>query len=216
MRFLPLFLGLWLLSGCTQLEAVKDLGTSIQGLITGTDNSEPPRELEPLEPTVNLNVLWKTSVGKGYDDQIVNLVPAVTASTVYAVDRRGLIEAFNRQDGERLWSAETKLELSAGPVVAGDKLLLGCANNYVQLLTVSGGPFQASAESSSSLSSSTNISGKAAEGDLLDHDEILSLTAGAQYAHPIHQVGRYFPHQCAIIVLTILCRNPPSPHRPGG
>ena len=139
MRFLPLILGLWLLTGCTQLEAVKDLGTSIQGLITGTDNSEPPRELEPLEPTVNLNVLWKTSVGKGYDDQIVNLVPAVTASTVYAVDRRGLIEAFNRQDGERLWSAETKLELSAGPVVAGDKLLLGTSNAELVAVSIADG-----------------------------------------------------------------------------
>lgn len=131
---LALLASLWL-AGCSQLGAFEDLGNSIQGLISGNDNAEPPRELEPLEPSVNMTVLWKASVGKGYDDQVVNLVPAVTASTVYVADRRGLVQAHNRQDGERLWAAETRLELSAGPVVAGDKLLLGTSN--AELIAIS-------------------------------------------------------------------------------
>ena len=131
---LALLASLWL-AGCSQLGAFEDLGNSIQGLISGNDNAEPPRELEPLEPSVNMTVLWKASVGKGYDDQGVNLVPAVTASTVYVADRRGLVQAHNRQDGERLWAAETRLELSAGPVVAGDKLLLGTSN--AELIAIS-------------------------------------------------------------------------------
>lgn len=131
---LTLLASLWL-AGCSQLGAFEDLGNSIQGLISGNDNAEPPRELEPLEPSVNMTVLWKASVGKGYDDQVVNLVPAVTASTVYVADRRGLVQAHNRQDGERLWAAETRLELSAGPVVAGDKLLLGTSN--AELIAIS-------------------------------------------------------------------------------
>lgn len=140
MRLVPLLLGLaLLLSACTQFEAVKDLGTSLQGLITGTDNSEPPKELEPFEPTVAMTVLWKTSVGKGYNEQIVNLVPAVTPSTVYAADRKGLVEAFSRHDGDRLWSVETELELSAGPVVAGDKLLIGSSNAELIALSLSDG-----------------------------------------------------------------------------
>lgn len=139
MRFALLLIGVWLLAGCTQFDAFKDLGSSIQGLITGTDNSEPPKELEPIEPTVSLTVLWKASVGKGYDEQIVNLVPAVTASHVYAADRRGLVEARSRQNGDRQWEVETALELSAGPVVAGDKLLLGTSNAELVALNLADG-----------------------------------------------------------------------------
>ncbi len=139
MRFvLPLLAVLWL-AGCTQFEAVKQLGSSFQNLLGGADNSEPPKELEPLEPTVNLNVLWKTTVGKGYDDQIVNLVPAVTSNTVYAADRRGLVEAHQRQDGDKLWEVDTRLELSAGPVLAGDKLLLGTSNAELLAISITDG-----------------------------------------------------------------------------
>ncbi|MDD1650490.1 MAG: outer membrane protein assembly factor BamB [Methylococcaceae bacterium] len=139
MRLALLLFAAWLLMGCTQLDAFKDLGSSIQGLITGTDNSEPPKELEPLEPTVPMTVLWKTSVGKGYDNQIVNLVPAVTASHVYVADRRGLVEAHSRQNGDQQWEVETGLELSAGPVVAGDKLLLGTSNAELVALSLADG-----------------------------------------------------------------------------
>ncbi len=139
MRQVLLLLGLLLLGGCTQFEAVKNLGSSIQGLISGNDNSEPPRELEDLEPSVQMDVLWKTSIGKGYAEQIVNLVPAVTATTVYVADRQGLVEALNRHDGEKLWSAETRLEISAGPVVAGDKLLLGTSNAELVAVSISDG-----------------------------------------------------------------------------
>lgn len=135
---LPILAVLWL-AGCTQFEAVKQLGSSFQNLLGGTDNSEPPKELEPLEPTVNMNVLWKTTVGKGYDEQIVNLVPAVTATTVYVADRRGLVEAHHRQDGDRVWEADTRLELSAGPVVAGDKLLLGTSNAELLAISITDG-----------------------------------------------------------------------------
>jgi len=135
---LPILAVLWL-AGCTQFEAVKQLGSSFQNLLGGTDNSEPPKELEPLEPTVNMNVLWKTTVGKGYDEQIVNLVPAVTSTTVYVADRRGLVEAHHRQDGDRIWEADTRLELSAGPVVAGDKLLLGTSNAELLAIGITDG-----------------------------------------------------------------------------
>ncbi len=140
MRLALLLLSIALFTpGCAQFSAIQDMAGSLGGLLGGTDNSEPPKELEPLEPTVDLTVRWKTSIGKGYDDQIVNLVPAVTSSTVYVADRKGLVEAHNRQDGDTLWSVATRLELSAGPVVAGDKLLLGTSNAELIALSLADG-----------------------------------------------------------------------------
>jgi outer membrane protein assembly factor BamB len=139
MRFLFLLLCVVLLSGCAEFGALKDLATSVQGLISGTDNTDPPNELKPLEPSVKLTVLWEATVGNGYDGQVVNLVPAVTEDKVFAASRNGEVEAHGRSQGEKLWSVETELAFSAGPVVADDKILLGTSNaELVALSAVDG------------------------------------------------------------------------------
>lgn len=140
MRFILLLLGAALLAGCAEFDAVKDLASSVQGLISGTDNAEPPNELKPLEnPSVKLTVLWDASIGKGYDGQVVNLVPAVTEDAVYAADRKGEVQARSRLKGDSLWSVDTELALSAGPVAADDKILLGTSNAELVALNVSDG-----------------------------------------------------------------------------
>lgn len=140
MRAALLLLGLLsVLSGCAQLGAVKDLAGSVSDLIGGADNAEPPKELQPLDPTVNLTVVWSASVGKGFAGRVLNLVPAITPTTVYVADHRGLVAAHQRADGDRLWSAETGLELSAGPVVVGDRLLIGTSNAELVALSLADG-----------------------------------------------------------------------------
>jgi len=128
MRFLAPLLAFSLLGGCAQLNAFKDLAGAITDTIRGSDNAEPPKELQPLEPTVNMTELWSTRIGKGSLGRILNLMPAVTASAVYAADHKGTVVAVDRANGDTQWSKDTGLEISAGPVVAGDKLLLGTSN----------------------------------------------------------------------------------------
>lgn len=140
MRFILLLLGVVLLAGCAEFDAVKDLASSVQGLISGTDNAEPPNELKPLEsPAVKLTVLWDASIGDGYDGQVVNLVPAVTEDAVYAADRKGEVQARNRLKGDKLWSVDTELALSAGPVAVDDKILLGTSNAELVALNAADG-----------------------------------------------------------------------------
>lgn len=135
MRFLAPLLALLLLGGCAQLNAFKDLAGAITDTIRGSDNAEPPKELQPLEPTVNMTVLWSNQIGKGSLGRILNLMPAVAATTVYAADHKGTIVAMDRASGDTQWSKDTGLEISAGPVVAGDKLLFGTSN--AELVAVS-------------------------------------------------------------------------------
>lgn len=134
MRLTLLLLSLGMLSGCAEFSAFKDLAESVQGLISGTDNADPPNELQPLEPKVKLTVLWDATIGDGYDEQVVNLVPAVTEDRVYAADRKGVVEAHNRLKGDKLWSVETEFAFSSGPVAAGDKLLFGTSNGELVAL----------------------------------------------------------------------------------
>ena len=139
MRFLFLACLTLVLAGCQQLNAFKDLAGAVSELITGADNAEPPKELQPLEPTVTMDVVWNTSVGKGLNGSIVNLVPTVTATTIYVADHKGLLMAVNRENGDTEWSRETGLEISSGPVVAGDKLVFGTSNGDLVVVSLTDG-----------------------------------------------------------------------------
>jgi outer membrane protein assembly factor BamB len=139
MRLLLLLLCAALVSGCAEFGAFKDLAESVQGLISGADNAEPPNELKPLEPSVRLTVLWDSTIGKGYDGQMVNLVPAVTEEKVFAAERNGEVQARGRLKGEMLWSVSTELALSSGPVAAEDKILLGTSNGELVALAAADG-----------------------------------------------------------------------------
>ncbi|MGZ8217622.1 outer membrane protein assembly factor BamB [Methylomagnum sp.] len=136
LRLPLLLLGAALLAGCAEFGAVQELYSSVQGLIGGADNAEPPNELKPLEPSVKLTVLWDETIGDGYDGQAVNLVPAVTEDKVFAADRKGTVQAHGRARGEKLWSVDLDMPFSAGPVVAGDNVLLGTSNG--ELVALSG------------------------------------------------------------------------------
>lgn len=137
MRFLPLFLSALLLGGCAGLDTVKEAYEGLGEYFGGKDNAEPPKELdENFEPTLKLTELWNTEVGDGYDDQYVSLVAAVDEERVYAADRGGVLQAHNRLTGEKLWSVETELMFSAGPVVDKDTLVLGTGNAEVAAYSV--------------------------------------------------------------------------------
>lgn len=135
-RLPVLLLGAALLTGCAEFGAVQELYSSLQGLVGGADNAEPPNELQPLEASVKLTVLWDETIGKGYDGQVVNLVPAVTEDKVFAADRTGKVQAHSRLKGEKLWDVDVEQPLSSGPVVAGDNVLVGTSNG--ELLALSG------------------------------------------------------------------------------
>ena len=86
-----------------------------------------------------MTVLWSNQIGKGSLGRILNLMPAVTGTTVYAADHKGLIVAVDRANGDTQWSKETGLEVASGPVVAGDKLLFGTSNAELVAISLADG-----------------------------------------------------------------------------
>ena len=139
MRRLTLLICLALLSGCAGLQTLKDAYDGIGEYFGGKDNAEPPKELQPLETSHKLSTLWSTTIGKGYNEQNVNLSPAVTESTIYICDRRGLLQARNRLTGDKLWEVDTEQSFSAGPSIAKDKLILGTTNAEVVAYSLADG-----------------------------------------------------------------------------
>lgn len=139
MRLLPVLLIAVLLSGCAGLDTLKDAYYGLGEYFGGRDNTEPPKELEPLEPKLKVTELWSADVGDGYDEQYLNLIAAVTEDAVFAADREGVLQAHKRLTGEELWSVDAELMFSAGPVTGRDKIVLGTSNAEVAAFNVADG-----------------------------------------------------------------------------
>ncbi len=143
-----------LMTGCAALDTVTELADSLMG---GEDNVEPPNELEEYEPELTVDVLWKESVGVGWDDQEVKLFPAINDGKIYVADREGLVEARDLVSGELIWETETDLPLSGGPGLDYQSVILGSSNADVAALNAETGETRWSTQVSSEILSVPKI-----------------------------------------------------------
>lgn len=140
MRILCIACAVLLLVGCgSTLQSTKDLTSGIMEYFTGQDNAEPPNELVELEPSIKLNLLWKETIGDGYGEANVNLVPVIVDEQVYVANHSGRLEALDRMTGKSLWAVDTELPLSSGPSVGQQLLYLGSSNGDVIALNAQDG-----------------------------------------------------------------------------
>jgi outer membrane protein assembly factor BamB len=139
MHFIVLLMALSL-AGCT---AAESLGEGISGItdyfLGGTDNTEPPKPLVEYAPEIQLEILWKESVGVGSEEQSLKLVPAVGGGKIVAADREGLVEARKLSDGDLLWEAETEFHFSGGPGLGAGTVILGTSDAEVVALNSESG-----------------------------------------------------------------------------
>lgn len=128
------------LTGCTSVESI---GEGLSGItdyfLGGTDNADPPNPLVEYSPEIELEVLWKESVGVGADKQTLKLVPAVVSGKVVAADREGLVQARNLSDGDLIWETETEFHFSGGPALNPTTVVLGTSDAEVVALNIENG-----------------------------------------------------------------------------
>lgn len=128
-----------LLSGCGTLNSI----------LGGEDNAEPPTPLEDIADPVSLQKVWSTSLGVGFDKQYVNLVPAADDAQVYVADRKGRVAAYDAETGKKRWSVKTGADISAGPGAGEGLLLLGSSDAEVLALDAADGSLRWKAQVSS-------------------------------------------------------------------
>jgi outer membrane protein assembly factor BamB len=140
MRLITLLLTCFVLPGCAALTPIAE---SISGLTDsffgGEDNTDPPAELEEITPEIQIEVLWKKSVGVGADEQSLKLVPAIASGKILAADREGLVQARELSTGDLSWEAETEFHFSAGPGVGDGSVILGTSDAEVVALNLENG-----------------------------------------------------------------------------
>jgi len=146
MRFLSVLLIALSLSGCSAFETVGDSISGIKNYFTGgADNTEPPNPLVEYTPEVNVDVLWKESIGVGTDEHTLKLIPAVGSGRIFAADRDGLVQARDLATGNLSWNAEIEDEkqepvhFSSGPGLGAGTVILGSNDAEVVALNMDSG-----------------------------------------------------------------------------
>lgn len=109
------------------------------GVFGGDDNIEPPAELVDFEPTLEIERVWRSSLGGGGEHLRLGLRPASDGARVYAGAFDGRVEAYAVESGDRAWSVDTELRLSAGPAFAGGTLAFGTSEGQLVLLSAADG-----------------------------------------------------------------------------
>jgi outer membrane protein assembly factor BamB len=99
---------LLLLAGCSGLQK---------------DNVEPPAPLQALMTTLDVRTAWWRTTSDGTRDLFLLLRPYLEGGRLYVASLDGRVDAYDTEDGRRVWRTETGLKLSGG-VAGGEGLIL--------------------------------------------------------------------------------------------
>lgn len=107
------------------LAAVSLVGVSGCSLFGGDDEEElQPTELLDFDETLEVRQLWSSRVGKGTEFLRLGLTPAGDGARVFAASYDGNVVALNPDNGRREWSVNVESELTAGPGLGDDVVVV--------------------------------------------------------------------------------------------
>lgn len=109
-------------------------------------------EIKPITEKYEVDIEWQESAGDGVGNFFSNLAPAVVGDMVFAGSRAGDVYAFNKQDGDLVWSTDIRQDppslwttltfetvkpakLSGGITAAYDNLYMGTEEGEVIALS---------------------------------------------------------------------------------
>lgn len=104
----------------------------------GGDDAVNVAELTQIQDALQLKARWKADSG-GVGKHFLNLVPAYDNGKVYVSDYKGSVQAFNANNGKRIWKAKADVQVSSGPGVGDGIVLLGTSDGEVVALNAKDG-----------------------------------------------------------------------------
>ncbi|MEX9974029.1 outer membrane protein assembly factor BamB [Providencia rettgeri] len=128
-----------------QLRKTLLVGLVASALLAGCSSETDSIIMAPLPQVENQftpSIVWDKSVGNGVEQFYSELSPVWDGSAVYAADRKGLVKAFELDNGKELWSVDLSKRtgflsanlsalLSGGLTVDGDKIFVGTERGTV-------------------------------------------------------------------------------------
>ena len=173
---------------------------TVNDLLRGKDNSEPPAALTNFKNSVTVQTVWSTRVGSGSDSEYFKLSPAVADARLYAADRKGRVSAYDAVSGRSLWSVETKAPISGGPGSGEGLVLVGTSDGEVLALAEGNGALLWRVRVSSEVLSAP----RAAQGVV-----VVRTADGKLFGLSVQEGKRLWTHDSSVPALTLRSTSAP-------
>lgn len=147
----------------------------ISKMVAGKDNVQPPTELTEFTPTLQVQRLWKESIGEGSGRSGIRLRPAYADGRLYVASVDGKVAALDATSGKTIWQDDTRTHgwfgyfgkkkhypdalYAGGPAVSGDLLVVGTLDGHVYGMDAATGKQRWAAELSDEVVSAPVIDG---------------------------------------------------------
>ncbi|MGK0248610.1 MAG: outer membrane protein assembly factor BamB [Oleispira sp.] len=101
-----------------------------------------PAELVSFDETVDIDVVWRRSLGKGSGAKNIRLRPAQSGDTVYGADYNGQLWALELASGDKVWSRKFDQNITSGVVVAENDLFIATQDGILHSIAKRNGELQ--------------------------------------------------------------------------
>lgn len=103
------------------------------------EEAEPPAELVDFDETLKVKRRWSTKVGGDASELRIGLSPAADGVRVYAAGVEGRVQALSPEKGNRLWTQDIDLTLTAGPAVGDNRVVVASNDGDIVALDAATG-----------------------------------------------------------------------------
>jgi outer membrane protein assembly factor BamB len=106
------------------------------------DANTGPASLVGFEETVDIDVVWRRSLGKGSGTKNIRLRPMVSGENVYMADYNGKLWALELASGDKVWSKQFDQPITSGVVVAQNNLYIATQDGLIHSIDKSTGEIE--------------------------------------------------------------------------
>ena len=110
------------------------------GIFGDKDDKElEPKELVSFQETLKVKRLWSAKLGGAAEFQRVALRPVGDGNRIYAASADGVVSAFDPEQGKLLWRKKLDIDLSAGPGIGRELVVVTSKDGFAVALDAATG-----------------------------------------------------------------------------
>jgi outer membrane protein assembly factor BamB len=92
------------------------------------DNTPPPATLVEFKPSLQVQPLWHTRTGSGFENDNLKLTPSISGQTIFTASNNGTVAANDKVTGKSLWQIYTGTQITGGASASGNAVYVGTGN----------------------------------------------------------------------------------------